>query len=121
MEKGPIQRGGGTAIPFLGESSAVAEEEGATEHDLFRNRVHLFTRTAADWLATRPDLRIWGQLVDELVYYTRNTTSDLELLEHIRWMRQGQEPTNTYITKVELAIGELRSTLQGTVKVGLII
>ena len=106
---------------FLVRVRQFAEAEGATEHDLFRNRVHLFTGAAADWLATRPDIRTWGQLVDELVYYTRNTTSDLELLEHIRAMRQGEEPTNTYITRLELAIGELRSSLQGTVKVELII
>ena len=106
---------------FLLRIKQYAEAEGATEAELFRNRVHLFTGKAADWLATRPDLSSWKELTKELVEYIRDTTSDLGRLNRIREIRQGTEPTNTYITRCELAIQELSMVLTDTERIDLVI
>lgn len=98
-----------------------AEAEGATEGELFAGRVHLLIDDAADWLATRPDIRSWPALIEELIAYVRNVSSDSDRLAGIRAIRQGGEPVNAFITRLELAFQELRDPINGAQKVEIIL
>lgn len=106
---------------FLVRVRQFAEAEGATEGELFAGRVHLLIDDAADWLATRPDIRSWPALIEELIAYVRNVSSDSDRLAGIRAIRQGGEPVNAFITRLELAFQELRDPINGAQKVEIIL
>lgn len=106
---------------FLVRVRQFAEAEGATERELFAGRVHLLIEDAADWLATRPDIDSWQGLIDELISYVRNVSSDSDRLVGIRMIRQGRESSNAFITRLELAFQELRDPIPGAQKVEIIL
>lgn len=106
---------------FLVRVKQFAEAESTSEDELFRCRVHLFEGDAADWLSTRPDIRTWNDLVTQLSSYIGNGATDFDKLNDLRKWRQGTEPTNAFITKMELFFNEFRSPLDETVKVDLVL
>lgn len=106
---------------FLVRVTQYAEAENTPDESLFRGRVHLFTGEAADWLATRPDLHSWQQLLTELKEYVRNDSSDMDRLEEIRNTKQGWEVPHTNITKMELLFREFQLAIREKDKVEIIL
>ena len=88
--------------------------EGATTEDLFRNRIHLFSGDAADFVALTPTLHDWDQLVSEVTRWVRGSNSDYDRLRMIETKKQGRtESSAVYILRMELLF---RSLVIGSLK-----
>lgn len=98
---------------FLNRVTQMAIAEGASKEDLFRNKIHLFKGNAADWLSTQTRFRDWDDLVRELTLYVRGSTSDQDRLRSIERMRQTPNETcAVFITRMELALNDLKIPLR---------
>lgn len=93
---------------FLTSVKQYALAENATNQDLFRNRIYLFSGDAADWIATHQGLHEWDQLVEELIRFVQGSLSDYDRLRHIEKMKQGSENCAIFITRMEMAFQSLR-------------
>lgn len=93
---------------FLVTIKQYAIAEGATEADLFRNRIYLFTGNAADFLALNPGLRDWVQLVQEMTRWVRGSNSDYDRLRQLEKKRQGpKESSSLYLLRMEMLFRNL--------------
>lgn len=96
---------------FLTRVNQFALAERASKSDLFRNRIHLFSGHAADFVALSMHIRDWDELVDEITKFSMGSTSDCDLLRKIQDRRQGlSESCAVYVTQMEMLFRSLRQT-----------
>lgn len=105
---------------FLTLVRQYALAEGVSKAELFRNRIHLFTSDAADFVALSKS-RSWDELVEELTTFAIGSTSDTDLLRKIESKRQGVETVSVFITRMELLFRSLRRALPEAEQVDIII
>lgn len=76
---------------------------------MFRNRIHLFSGHAADFVALSTHIRDWDELVDEVTKFSMGSTSDCDLLRKIQERQQGvRESCAVYVTQMEMLFRNLR-------------
>lgn len=105
---------------FLTLVAHYATAEGATDDDLFRNRIHLFTGDAADFVATHANIRSWPELVEELCQYVLGSNSDYDRIRIIERKKQGAESCAVFITRMDMLFRNLRHTPDEQQKVHII-
>lgn len=103
---------------LLVEQYALAE--GVSSAELFRNRIHLFSQDAADFVALSQS-QSWDELVQELTTFVVGSDSDMDLLRRIEARKQGNENVAIYITRMELLFRSLRRPLAELEKVDVVI
>lgn len=106
---------------FLARVEQFAAAEEATKDDLFRNRIHLFSGHAADFVILATHVRDWDELVQEVTRFARGSTSDCDLLRRIEQSRQGKEPCAVYLTKMEMLFKNLKNRITEEEKCDIII
>lgn len=110
----------GNLARFLTLVRHYAVAEGATDDDLFRNRIHLFTGDAADFVATHAEIRNWPQLVDELCQYVLGSNSDYDRLRSLERKKQGAETCAVFITRMDMLFRNMRQPPEEQQKVHII-
>lgn len=105
---------------FLTHVQQYALAEGVSEPELFRNRIHLFSHDAADFVALSRS-RSWKELIDEVTTFTVGANTDSDLLRRIENRRQGSESVAVFITRMELLFNSLRKPLTQREQVDIII
>lgn len=93
---------------FLTLVGHYAVAEGATDEDLFRNRIHLFTGDAADFVATHANVQTWAELVEELCQYVLGSNSDYDRIRIIERKKQGAESCAIFITRMDMLFRNMR-------------
>lgn len=102
----------GELARFLTRVNQYALAEGASKSDLFRNRIHLFTGHAADFVALSTHIHSWDALVEEITKFSMGSTSDCDLLRKIQERKQGvKESCAVYVTQMEMLFRNLRQPL----------
>lgn len=97
---------------FLARIKSLAIAENASKEDLFRNRVHLFTGIAGDFVTLNNHINDWDSLVEEVRRFTMGSTSDCDLLRKIQERKQGKrENCAVYVTHMEMLFKNLRRAL----------
>lgn len=114
--------GSGEELPrFLSSVTQYAIAEETSKSEVFRNRVHLFTGDAADFIRDASYSETWDELVDELTEYCLGTTLDTDLLRKIERKRQGPESCSVFCTRMELSFKTLRTPLPEQARVKIIL
>lgn len=107
-------------VSFLAQVHHFAVAERTNEEELFRSRVHLFSGAALDWVLTTP-LVNWEHLVLELTRYVSGDTTEWQRLRRIENLRQEDESSAMFISRMELQFQSLRRPMSETDKIEMII
>lgn len=105
---------------FLVSVSLFAQTEGVTMEELFKDRVHLFTGDALDWVLTS-QVTTWDELRTELIHFVHGSRTHAEQLDALAAKKQGTEKSTVFINRMLLEMSILKEPLDNASKVQLIL
>lgn len=106
---------------FLSTITQYAIAENMPKGEVFRDRIHLFSGDAADFIRESCYAETWDELVVELTEFCLGTISDRELIQKIEQKKQQMENCLIFCTRMELAFKSLRSPLREQEEVDIMI